>query len=58
LTLFAPPKGPKAAGNLKFSIHVFLGPKMLQITFEERLSSGYQKDVKNVQILTHTIYYV
>jgi hypothetical protein len=51
LTLFAPPKGGRKP-------EVFLGPKMLQITFEERWSSGYQKDVKNVQILTNTIYYV
>jgi hypothetical protein len=52
------PKGPRGAGNLKFTIYVPLVPKMQHIKFEKNWSSGYQEEVKNVQMLTDTIYHV
>jgi hypothetical protein len=58
LTLFAPPHRPQGgAGNLKFTIYILLVPKMYHIKFEKNWSSGYQ-GVKNVHMLTDTIYHV
>jgi hypothetical protein len=56
LAFFARPKGPRRAGNLKFTIYVPLVPMMHNIKFEKHWSSGYQ-EVKNGQILTDTIYH-
>jgi hypothetical protein len=44
-------------GKIKFTIYVPLVPKMHHIKCEKNWSSGYQ-EVKNVQILTGTIYHV
>jgi hypothetical protein len=49
--------GPRGAGNPKFTIYTPLVPKMHHIKFEKNWSSGYQ-EVKNVQMLTDTIYHV
>jgi hypothetical protein len=46
------------AGNLKFTIYVPLVPKIHHIKFEKNWSNGYQEEVKNVQMLTDTIYHV
>jgi hypothetical protein len=51
------PIGPRGVGNLKFVIYALLVPKMHHIKFEKNGSCGYQ-EVKNVQILTNTIYHV
>jgi hypothetical protein len=52
------PKGPGGgAGNLEFTIYVPLFPKMLHIKFENNWNSVYQ-EVKDVKILTDTIYYI
>ena len=45
-------KGPRGAGNPKFTIYAPLVPKMHHIKFEKNWSSGYQEEVKNVQMLT------
>jgi hypothetical protein len=58
LTLFACPKGYRGTGNLQFTIYVPLVPKVHHIKFERNWSSGYQEEVKNVQMLTDTIYNV
>jgi hypothetical protein len=58
LTLFAPPQRHQGAGNLKFTIYVPLVPKMHHIKFERNWSCGYQEEVKDVQMLTDTIYHV
>jgi hypothetical protein len=50
------PKGPRGAGNPKFTIYAPLVPKMHHFKFEKNWSSGYQEEVKNVQMLTDTIY--
>jgi hypothetical protein len=50
------PIGPRRAGNLKFTIYAPLVPKMHHTKFEKNWSSGYQ-EVKNVQMLTDTIYH-
>jgi hypothetical protein len=47
------PQGPRGTGNLKFTIYVPLVPKMHYTKFEKNWSSGYQEEVKNVQMLTH-----
>jgi hypothetical protein len=44
------PKGLRWAGNLKFTIYVPLVPKMHHIKFEKNWSSGYQEEVKDVQM--------
>jgi hypothetical protein len=49
------PRGGGGAGKLKFTIYVPLVPKMHHIKFDKNWSSGYQ-EVKNVQMLTNTIY--
>jgi hypothetical protein len=58
LTLFAPPQRPLGVGNLKFTIYVPLVPKMHHTKFEKNWSSGYQEELKNVPMLTDTIYHV
>jgi hypothetical protein len=50
--------GPMGAGYLKFIIYVPLVPMMHHIKFEKNWSSGYQEEVKNVQMLTETLYTV
>jgi hypothetical protein len=50
--------GPRIVGNLKFSIYVPLVPKIHHIKFEKNWSSGYQEDVKNVQMCTDTTHHV
>ena len=57
LTLFAPPQRPQRgrAGNPKFTIYARLVPKMHHIKFKKNWSSGYQEEVKNVQMLTDYI---
>jgi hypothetical protein len=52
------PISPRGAGNLKFTIYTPLVPKIHHIKFEKNWSSGYQEEVKNVQMLTDTIYHV
>jgi hypothetical protein len=52
------PKGPRGAGNLKFIIHVPFVPKMHHVKFEKNWSRGYQIEVKNLQMLTDTMYHV
>jgi hypothetical protein len=52
------PQGVWGGGRkLKFTIYVPLIPQMLHIKFENNWSCGYQ-EVKNVQILTHSISYL
>ena len=51
------PKGPRGAGNPKFTIYARLVPKMHHIKFEKNWSSGYQ-EVKNVQMCTDTTHHV
>jgi hypothetical protein len=50
-------KGPRGSRNLKFTTYALLVPKMHHIKFEKNWSSGYE-GVKNVRMLTDTIYYV
>jgi hypothetical protein len=50
--------GPRGVGNLKFTIYVPLVPKIHHIKFEKNWSSGYQEDVKNVQMCTDTTHHV
>jgi hypothetical protein len=52
LTLFAPPQG---VGNLKFTIYAPLVPKIHHIKYEKSWSSGYQDEVKNVQMCTDIV---
>jgi hypothetical protein len=52
------PIGPREAENLKFTIYVLFVPKMHHTKFEKNWSSGYQEEVKNVQMLTDTIQHV
>jgi hypothetical protein len=49
LTLFAPPKRPQEARNLKFTIYAPLVPKMHHTKFEKNWRRGYQEEVRNVQ---------
>jgi hypothetical protein len=49
---------PQQAGNLKFTMYVPLVQKMHHIKFEKNWSSGYQVEVKNLQMLRNTIYHV
>ena len=49
---------PGGSGNLKFTIYAPFVPKMHQIKFEKNWSSGYQEEVKNVQMFTDTIHHV
>jgi hypothetical protein len=46
------PKGSRGAGNLKFTIYVPLVIKIHHIKFENNWSSGYQEEVKNVEMLS------
>jgi hypothetical protein len=55
LTLFAPPHRPQGERNLIFTIYVPLSQRCIISNLK---SIGYQKEVKNVQILTDTIYHV
>jgi hypothetical protein len=48
---FDRPTEPRGAGNLKFTIYVPLVPKMHHTKLETNWSSGYQEEVKNVQML-------
>jgi hypothetical protein len=52
------PIGPSGAGNLKFTIYAPLVPKIHHTKFEKNWSSGYQEEVKNVQMLTDTYLYI
>jgi hypothetical protein len=56
LTLFAPPIGGRGAGHLKFTMYCPLVPKMHHTKFKKNWSSGYQEDVKKVQMLKDTIH--
>jgi hypothetical protein len=58
VTLFAPPNGPHGVGNVKFTNYAPFVPKIHHIKFEKNWSSGYQKEVKNVQMCTDTTYHV
>jgi hypothetical protein len=58
LTLFAPPQRPQGGRKPEFKIYVPLVQKMLHIKFEKNWRSGYQVEVKNLQMLTDTIYHV
>jgi hypothetical protein len=54
----APGGGGGRAGNLKFTVYAPLVPTMHHTKFEKNWSSGYQEEVKNVQMLTDTIHHV
>jgi hypothetical protein len=52
------PMGPRGVGNVKFTNYVPLAPKIYHIKFEKNSSSGYQKEVRNVQMCTDTTHHV
>jgi hypothetical protein len=49
---------PQGGRKPEFTIYAPLVLKMHYIIFEKNWSSGYQEEVKNVQMLTDTIYHV
>ena len=52
------PMGPRGVGNLKFTIYIPLVPKTHHIKFEKNWRSGYQGEVKNVQMCIDTTHHV
>jgi hypothetical protein len=56
LTLFARPKGPRGAGNLKFTIYVPLAPKMHHIKgFDPRTAKS---GLANLEKINNVFYYI